>query len=113
MVFFPSEFFRVYSRDSRATRSVADPAAHHKCASMLLPDQAPAGRQSRAKCGADNDVVVQIHYYGLTGTGLVKHIVWLQVSVKVGYYRQRPSTGQSRPISGPDERWSRQIPDCR
>src|SRR5439155_1320715 len=52
----------------------------------LLPDQAPAGRHSRAKRAADENVVVHVPDRCLPHRGIVKHIVWLSVSVKVGYY---------------------------
>ncbi len=70
---------------------------------VLLPDQAPAGRKSRAKCGAHENLVIQIPDPCLTRASIVKEIVRLPVAIKVGSSYHRPATGQSQPKSASDE----------
>ncbi len=70
---------------------------------VLLPEQAPAGRKSRAKCGAYENLVIQIPDRCLTRASIVKEIVRLPVAIKVGSSYHRPATGQSQPKSASDE----------
>src|SRR6266478_5319450 len=73
---------------------------------MLLPDQAPAGLKSRAVRGANENVIVHIPDRCLPRSSIVKQVVWLQVSVKIGRRHERPAGRNDWPISRPDERWS-------
>src|SRR4029077_1831900 len=49
--------------------------------------QPPEGWKSWAEGGADNDVVIQIHYGRLMRTGILNHKVRMPVAVKVSYLR--------------------------
>jgi hypothetical protein len=75
----------------------------HYRSEVLLPDQAPASRKSRAKRAAHENVVIQIPDRCLTRASIVKEIVRLPVAIKVGSSYQRPATGQSRPKSASNE----------
>jgi len=71
--------------------------------SRSLPYQPPAGGNSGAEGGANENVVVQIPDHCLTRAGVVKEIVRLPVAVKiVGGYQHTP-TGRSRPKSARDQ----------
>jgi hypothetical protein len=92
------------SRTRRSTRTRTKIFAAGDDFELLLPDQAPASRKSRAVSAVDENVVVEIPDRGLSRPSIVKHIVWLSVSVKVGCRHERPATGNVRPISAPNER---------
>jgi hypothetical protein len=70
--------------------------------SRSLPYQPPAGGNSGAEGGANENVVVQIPDHCLTRAGVVKEIVRLPVAVKIDGGYQHPATGRSRPESARD-----------
>src|SRR6266487_3778411 len=72
----------------------------------------PAGRKSWTEATPEINVVVQIPDRGLMGAGVVKHVVRVTVSVKVGCARQFPATGKARPIGASNTVCSGQIPNC-
>src|SRR6476469_1789227 len=49
--------------------------------------QPPEGWKSWAEGGADDDIVIQIHYRRLMCTGILNHEVRMAVTVKVSYLR--------------------------
>jgi len=73
---------------------------------VLLPDQAPVGRKSRAKYSAHENVIVHIPNRCLSSDRIVKKVIRVSVTVKVGCSDQGPAIGNVRPISASDERWS-------
>ena len=64
--------------------------------SRSLPYQAPTRRNRGSEGGADENVIVQIPDRCLTRAGIVKHIVWLAVAVKIGRGYQGPASGRRR-----------------
>src|SRR6266480_7201731 len=73
--------------------------------------QAPARRRSWAVAPSNINVVVQIPYRGLTRAGLVKDVVRVAVTVKVGCAHQFPATGKARSVRASNAGRSRQIPN--
>src|SRR5205807_5750341 len=71
-----------------------------------LCDQGPAGRKSWAESAADENVVIHIPDRCLSRPSVVKHVVRLPVPVKVGCRHQRPASGNGRPVSSSNARWS-------
>ena len=74
---------------------------------VLLPDQGPADWECSA-IDADNvDIIVHIPDCCLSSDRIVKKVIRESVTVKVGRSHQGPATGNVRPKSASDERWSR------
>src|SRR5207253_186169 len=70
-----------------------------------FPDQAPADWEGRTVRRADVNVVVQIPYRCLASACIVKHIVRVAITVKIGRSHQIPATGKRWPIRACDARW--------
>ena len=66
--------------------------------------EVPTGRKSRTVRGADKNIVIQIPDRCLSRAGLVKHIVRVPASAKVGCSRQWPATRKGRAVSAANSR---------
>src|SRR5689334_6353394 len=80
---------------------------------ICYPHDIPAERKCWAKSAANKNVIVQKPDRCLARGRIGKHVVRKTVAVEVACFYQFPSVGKRRPESGPDERWSGQIPNSR
>ena len=65
----------------------------------LLPDQVPADWECWAIDADDVDIIVHIPDCCLSSDRIVKKVIRVSVTVKVGRSHQGPATGNVRPIS--------------